>query len=101
MPQPYFVPVRPAFLRGTPNSGGFGSTSMLCDCPLMVSATMFSLSRSPIGESFSASARGGLFRRNFCKRALAESLAVSTHVRHRNSVNGIRCHRCDGDCGLV
>src|SRR5258707_14194265 len=101
MPQPYFVPVSPTCSRITHSSGVVGSTSMLCDCPLMVSATMFSFSRSPIGESFSAGARDGLFRRNFCKRALAESLAVSTHVKHRNSVNGIRCHRCGEDCGLV
>src|SRR3954465_4865116 len=59
MPQPYFVPVRPTCSRITHRTGGVGSRSMLCDCPLMVSATMFSLSRSPIGELFPASARDG------------------------------------------
>jgi hypothetical protein len=68
---------------------------MLCDCPLMVSATMFSLSRSPIGESVVANfAREGLFvGADFRKRASAGSLAVSTKGGHRNSVNGSRCHR--------
>src|SRR5262245_29843332 len=37
MPQPYLVPVRPTFSRSAHSSGVSGSTSMLCDCPLIVS----------------------------------------------------------------
>src|SRR4051812_17658087 len=93
MPQPYFVPVRPTCSRITHSSGVVGSTSMLCDCPLMVSATMFSLSRSPIGELFPASARDGHVPADFFeKRASAESLTIPRKMRHRNSVNARGCH---------
>src|SRR5262245_45660829 len=36
-PQPYLVPVRPTFSRITHSSGVSGSTSTLCDWPLIVS----------------------------------------------------------------
>jgi hypothetical protein len=37
MPQPYLVPVNPTFSRITHRSGVSGSTSTLCDWPLIVS----------------------------------------------------------------
>src|SRR4051794_25935695 len=40
MPQPYFVPVSPTCSRMTHSNGVVGSTSTLCDFPLMVSAAM-------------------------------------------------------------
>src|SRR5215475_15857276 len=36
MPQPYLVPVRPTFSRNAQSSGILGSTSTLCDWPLML-----------------------------------------------------------------
>src|SRR5215467_13435011 len=36
MPQPYLVPVRPTFSRNAHKSGILGSTSTLCDWPLML-----------------------------------------------------------------
>src|SRR5215470_863338 len=36
MPQPYLVPVRPTFSRNAHKSGMLGSTSTLCDWPLML-----------------------------------------------------------------
>src|SRR5215510_4241092 len=40
MPQPYLVPVRPTCSLITHSRGVFGSTSTLCDCPLMVKRTI-------------------------------------------------------------
>src|ERR1044072_1026357 len=47
-PHPYFVPVRPTCSRITHSSGVVGSTSTLCDCPLMVSATMCPPAHPPV-----------------------------------------------------
>src|SRR5437868_10851095 len=45
-PQPYLVPVRPMFSRIAQSRGVSGSTSMLCDWPLIVSEIIESLPRS-------------------------------------------------------
>src|SRR5436190_2017568 len=57
MPHPYFVPVRPTCSRITHSKGVVGSTSTLCDCPLIVSATIIMPPYSPVGEPFIANSR--------------------------------------------
>src|SRR4030095_2000542 len=95
MPHPYLVPVRPTCSRITHSSGVLGSTSMLCDCPLMVRATIciylpahpsVSLHRQLARDEF-------LLARFFAERASGVSLPPSTKVAHRNCVNRSRCHR--------
>src|SRR5436309_7777679 len=69
MPQPYFVPVRPTCSRITHSNGVVGSTSTLCDCPLMVRATIFEPPCSPVGESSSPTRA----RRVFCWRGFSQA----------------------------
>src|SRR5262245_46657048 len=63
MPQPYFVPVRPTCSRITQSSGVVGSTSILCDCPLMVSATICPPAHPPVSFSCRQLARDFLLAR--------------------------------------
>src|ERR1043165_5757942 len=94
MPQPYLVPVRPTCSRITHNKGVFGSTSTLCDCPLMVRATIRRLPAHPPVSVVAANSRamfvvGVVFR----KRASRLSLAASTKVGHSHFREREQCRR--------
>ena len=71
-PHPYFVPVRPTCSRITQSSGVVGSTSILCDCPLMVSATMCPPAHPPVSISRRQLARGVLCWQDFLQARVAE-----------------------------
>src|SRR5687767_8153573 len=94
MPHPYFVPVRPTCSRITHSNGVVGSTSMLCDCPLMVRATICPPAHPPVSFPCRQLARERLLCwRDFCKRASMQSLTILNKARHRNSVNRHGCRR--------
>src|SRR5436190_12623000 len=101
MPQLYFVPVSPTCSRITHSSGVVGSTSTLCDFPLMVSATMKLPPHSPVGEIDRQLARDDFCWRDFRRRASGESLAASTKVGHSQFRERERCRsRIDDQFGL-
>src|SRR5882672_11566814 len=66
MPQPYLVPVRPTFSRNAHKSGMLGSTSTLCDWPLIVRVGILQLPfhRPTRGVSLTASAPFPKFARH-------------------------------------
>src|SRR4051794_17102218 len=94
MPQPYFVPVRPTCSRITHSSGVFGSTSTLCDCPLMVRATMFEPPCSPVGELVVANSRAKRSCwRGFSQARVRARLAASDESRASQFRERERCRR--------